>query len=585
MAPNSQRRWRVLATPKSTPEHSRWRRKRTAGTVVREVILPNAVGPALTRRVQPIAYAALLGAAYYFAARLGVAFRFENSQISVVWPASALLLAGLVLAPRRYWWLVLLAVAFAHFSAMSGATPVWRSTWQIMIFAMSAMIGAELLTRYAGRPLHFGNSRQVFAFTIISFGVSLLFALGTPSFIRSLVGLEEFGPLAAIRRAILSVATGFLLVTPVVLLWAHDRHRLWNAKMPLRNLEAGIMMSCVLAVGALALGIGPGIAQSPPFLLLVFLPLLWAAVRFGPKGAATALLVLAAMSIWATAMQAGPFVTITELPVWTLQLFWIVLWAPVMLIASVIREREQALSELQQQRNQLAHVTRVATVGALSGALAHELNQPLTSILANAQAGARLLSQRPVDLVELRTIFEDIAHQDKQAADVIRHFRSLLKHDAVEFEQVAVDSVVRHAIALGHSTIARARVQVNTTIPADVPAVRGDPVQLLQLVLNLIMNACDAMSGRPVPERRLSLQVVCNGHHQVEVVVADSGAGLPADEQRVFEPFFTTKAEGLGLGLTICRAIANAHGGRLWAENNARGGATFHLVLPEHPTV
>ena len=540
----------------------------------------------MTLSVQPIVYAALLGAAYYFAARLGVGFRFQNSQISVVWPASALLLAGVLLAPRRYWWLLLVATAIAHLWAMSGDIPLWRSIWQVVNIAMSAVIGAELLTRYAGGPLHFGNTRQVFAFTIISFGVSLLFALGTPSFIRSLVGLEEFGPLAAIRRATFSVAPGFLLVTPVVMLWAHDRHRLWDRKMPLRYLEAGVMMSCVLAVGALVFFSGPGIAQSPPLLLLVFVPLMWAAVRFGPRGAATALFFLAAISIWATAMQAGPFVAILELPVLTLQLYWIVLWAPVMLVASVIREREQALSELQQQRNQLAHVTRVATVGALSGALAHELNQPLTSILANAQAGARMLSRQPVDLVGLRIILDDIANQDKQAADVIHHFRSLLKHDAVQFEQVAVDSIVRNAIALGHSTIAMARVQVNTTIPADVPAVLGDPVQLLQLVLNLIMNACDAMSGRPMSERRLSLQVVCNGHHQVEVVVADSGAGLPADnEQGVFEPFFTTKADGLGLGLTICRAIANAHGGRLWAENNVRGGATFHLVLPEHPRV
>jgi signal transduction histidine kinase len=550
---------------------------------VPEAIQPNLVGPALTRRVQPIAYAAVLGAAYYFAARLGTGFRFQNSQISVVWPGSALLLAGLLLAPRRYWWALLLAVTVAHLSAMAGGTPVWRSIWQILIFPMSAIVGAELLERHVGRTLHFGSSRQVFAFTVISFGISLLFAVSTPSFIRSIIGLEDFGPLDAIRRATLSVATGFLLVTPVVMLWAHDRHRVWNRKMPLRYFEAGIMMSCVLTVGALALGIGPGIAQNPPLVLLVFLPLLWAAVRFGPTGAATALLVLAAISIWATAMQVGPFVTITEKPVLTLQLFWIVLWAPVMLIASVIREREQMLSELQQQRNQLAHVTRVATVGALSGALAHELNQPLTSILANAQAGARMLSRQPVDLAELRTIFNDIAHQDKQAADVIRHFRSLLKNGDAHFEHVRLDSVVRDAIALGHSRIAIARVQVHTTIPTDVPAVRGDPVQLLQLVLNLIMNACDAMSGRPVPERQLSLQVVSNGHHQVEIVVADSGAGLPADnEQGVFEPFFTTKAEGIGLGLTICRAIATAHGGRLWAENNVRGGATFHLVLPEH---
>jgi two-component system sensor kinase FixL len=320
-----------------------------------------------------------------------------------------------------------------------------------------------------------------------------------------------------------------------------------------------------------------------PGLLLWIVPsLLWVAVRFGPLGAATALLCVAALSLWGTASQQGPFVLALSVEnVTSLQLFWIVLGAPVLLLAASIREREQVEAALHEQRNQLAHITRVATVGELSGALAHELRQPLTAILANAQAGIHMLSAQKVDLNELREILKDISEQDMHAASVISHLRSLLREGESQFEEISIETIVRDALALGRNTIATSGVNVQAQIAGGLPRVHGDPVQLLQVMLNLIVNGCEATVSKPTAERQLWLQVTRPDQKHVEVRITDSGVGLPVGrEERVFEPFFTTKDKGLGLGLSIGRSIVRAHGGRLWGENSAQGGATFYLLLP-----
>ncbi|HEY0303827.1 MAG TPA: ATP-binding protein, partial [Longimicrobiales bacterium] len=236
--------------------------------------------------------------------------------------------------------------------------------------------------------------------------------------------------------------------------------------------------------------------------------------------------------------------------------------------------------ELHEQRIQLAHVTRVATVGTLSGALAHELGQPLTAILVNAEAALRMLDDRPLDLLELRGALEDISHQDRQATQIIRHLRAMLNKGDGHFRNVDVESTVREALAIGHSTMRLARIEARTRIAPDLPPVHGDAVQLLQVVVNLIMNSCEAMSGRGINDRHLYLQVWHEDRH-VRITVADTGVGLPRNhETTVFEPFYTTQKKGLGLGLAISQSIVAAHGGHLRAENNPEGGATFHLSLP-----
>ncbi len=251
---------------------------------------------------------------------------------------------------------------------------------------------------------------------------------------------------------------------------------------------------------------------------------------------------------------------------------------------SDITSRKTAEQEAREQRQELAHLTRVAMLGELSGALAHELNQPLTAILSNAQAAQRMLSREPVDMTELREILHDIAVDDRRAGQVIQRLRAMLKNDEPKLLPLDINELIKEVLSIIHSDLITRNIAVITELTPGLPPVYGDRVQLQQVLLNLIFNACEAMSGRPARECRLTLATVRDGTAAVRVSVVDRGTGIPPDQlERVFAPFFTTKEHGLGLGLPICRSIAVAHGGRLWASNNQDCGATFHLILPLQP--
>jgi len=245
-----------------------------------------------------------------------------------------------------------------------------------------------------------------------------------------------------------------------------------------------------------------------------------------------------------------------------------------------ITERRRAEHEVTEQRRQLAHLGRVALLGELSGALAHELNQPLAAILANARAAQRMLNRDPLDVAELRNILEDIAADDRRAGSVIHRVRALLRKGDTEPQQVVANEVVIEVLELAHSDLIQRGVTATTRFASQLPSTAADRVQLQQVLLNLIVNACDAMTESPVAERRLSIETADEGS-AVRISVSDTGTGITAvPVDAVFEPFITSKEHGLGLGLSICRSIVDAHGGRMWAENNSGCGATFHVLLP-----
>jgi signal transduction histidine kinase len=551
------------------------------------------ISPEATVSLKPAlllgSYTVLLAAVYYLATKAGIGLRFANSQVGVAWPANAILVCALLLTPRSRWWLVLLATSLAHAAALGDSIPVWRLLWQIAGIAVFAIASVEALRRFAGLPLLFESIRQTVAYICVSLAVPALFALTTAAVVRSALHLENtYMPGVVWLRTTLANATALLLVAPVVLLWIRHGAPQLRQLSARRRAEIAAIVLTLLAVALLAFGTGPEIAQVRGLLVWVFPPLLWAAVRFGPLGASTALFTIAALSLWGTARELGAFILVTEADlVLSLQLFWIAICTPVMLLAAVISERERAEEALQEQRNELAHVTRVTTASELSGALAHELSQPLTSILANAEAAIRLIDRQPPDIREVKEILEDIRQQDERAADVIDRLRLLLKRGQPDFGTLDIETVVLDALKLSRSTVEIAGADVQTQFAPGLPGVRADPVQLLQVVLNLIVNACESMSRAQAHERHLRLYAVPLDGKHVQLSVADSGPGLPkgADEQ-LFQPFFTTKPNGLGLGLAICRSIATAHRGRLWGENNPGSGATFHLVLPidgSHP--
>ena len=239
-----------------------------------------------------------------------------------------------------------------------------------------------------------------------------------------------------------------------------------------------------------------------------------------------------------------------------------------------------AETEAQERREQVTHLTRVAILGELSGALAHELNQPLTAILSNAQAAELLLTRGDFDREELLEILKDIVADDKRAGEVIRRLRELLKRGKADFQPLDVNLLVGEVLLLARGQVVAHHVKLASRLGADIPLSCGDRVQLQQVLLNLLINACEAMDATEPAERTLAVSTaVRNGF--VSVTVVDSGSGLaPHVADRLFEPFLTTKAKGLGLGLSICRSIVGVHGGHLSGTNNSERGATFELRLP-----
>ena len=244
-----------------------------------------------------------------------------------------------------------------------------------------------------------------------------------------------------------------------------------------------------------------------------------------------------------------------------------------------ITRQKQAGAEAQLQREELAHLSRVATLSALSGSLAHELSQPLASILSNAQAGQRFMSQDPPDLVELRAIFADIVSADRRAGEIIERLRTMLRRGEVALQPVSVNESLEELLRLTRSDLIARGVSVSNLATGDLPPAMTDRVQLQQVLLNLIVNACDAMESNPPEDRNLTLTTFI-AQNEMRIGVLDCGVGLPDDVETLFQPFHTTKDGGLGMGLSICRTLVTSHGGRLWAERRAERGAAFYVALP-----
>jgi signal transduction histidine kinase len=245
-------------------------------------------------------------------------------------------------------------------------------------------------------------------------------------------------------------------------------------------------------------------------------------------------------------------------------------------------QRKRTAAELLKLQQKLTHLSRVALLGELSGALAHELQQPLTAILCNVQAAQILIGNAPPRLEELSEILEEIIDEDKHAGQIIQRLRALLLRGETHFQHIEIGELLRDVLSLARGTLMEHNVQLSTRIDETIPPVWGDRVGLQQVVLNLIVNACESMSSNHARDRRIEVVAEIGAEHNAVLIsVLDCGRGIDPDKlERVFDPFFTTKEQGLGLGLSICQSIVSAHGGRLWATNRSDRGTGVHFSLP-----
>ncbi len=253
--------------------------------------------------------------------------------------------------------------------------------------------------------------------------------------------------------------------------------------------------------------------------------------------------------------------------------------AHVMAAVTDLSARQKMEYEMAMERESIAHLARVTMLGELSGSLAHELNQPLTAILSNAQAAQRILHRDPSDLEQVQEILADIVDTDRRAGQVIGRLRSLLRREAREFVPLDINDVVQECVRLMRNDLLNRRVACRLNLMPGLPGCMGDPIQLQQVLMNLMRNASDALPDEPA-ERIIKIRTQ-RTDTGVCTEVVDSGSGIPADMlERIFTPFETTKPTGMGMGLAVCRTIVRAHGGRIWAENAKPRGARVSFELP-----
>ncbi|MFL5246330.1 MAG: sensor histidine kinase [Myxococcales bacterium] len=246
-------------------------------------------------------------------------------------------------------------------------------------------------------------------------------------------------------------------------------------------------------------------------------------------------------------------------------------------------KRVHAEAETLKLRDQLAHAGRVSMLGELAASLAHELNQPLTAIYTNAQAAQRFLDRSRPDLSEALNALHDLGQDCRRAGDVLGRLRQMFRRHETERVPLGAGVLVEHVLMLLHEDAVARGVEIKLDVEPDLPLVRGDRVQLEQVLMNLLVNAFEAVAGIPSGPKQVTVRAYARDGF-VEVAVLDSGKGIARNElERIFEPFFTRKPNGMGMGLAICRTIVEAHGGRISADNRSERGAVFELSLPALP--
>jgi PAS domain S-box-containing protein len=571
-----------------------------------------------------------------------------------------------------------------------------------------ALIGAIGLRWLIGPRLRFDSFQHVSTFVLVGGFLAASASSFLDAAFVTLIGWGEGSYWGLWHARFFSNLLGNLTLVPLIVTWASGGIETLRRTALRAWIEPALVTLGLLAISIVVFSRPAGSSEATPVLLYAPVPfLLWAAVRLGPLGTSTSLVLLLLLAVWGAIHGLGPFVSGSpfDSALW-IQLFLIVLSIPLLFLTAAIEERERSKAalrsseerfakafmsspdamvitntrngrivavndrwealfgyararavgstmwelgmfssardaaaleeatssrgrvsdlelalrsetgelrqaligaetaelagepcfiaiirdltdqrraerEAQERQRELAHLGRVATLGELSGALAHELSQPLTAMLSNAEAAQRMLAQRSADIGEVREILSDIVRQNTRVGEVIRRLRALFKKGDTQFQLCDLNEIVAEALELAHGDLVLHGVAVSTRLGASLPSVNGDRIQLQQVLLNLIHNACEAMNTVQPSERKLSVRSEATADGMVQVCVSDNGPGVPATvRERLFEPFFTTKPQGLGLGLSITRSIIASHGGRLWVSNHPTRGAMFCFTLP-----
>ena len=530
--------------------------------------------------------ALLVALGYYLAARVGFAFTLQPHPISTLWPPNALLMAALLLTPVNWWWALLAAVLPAHLLAelQSGVPPAMVLGWYVSNCS-EALIGAGLVRVFVPGALRLDSLRSAGMFLAWGAFVAPLASSFLDAGFVTLIGWGKGEYLELVRLRFASNVLANLTIVPVVVTCATYGLQRFRSQPLTRRAEAVLLLAGLIVASLVVFDLPLFDANFAPALFYAPLPfLLWAAMRLGVVGTAAALAVLVLVTIFGAVNGLGPFTGGSpQDTARDMQLFLIAVSVPMLLFAVALEERARSEREAHEQRLQLTHLSRVAMLGEMSGGLAHELNQPLTAILSNAQAAQALIANKAMDEAELLDILRDIVSAEQRAGEVILRLRALFKRGETYFQRLDVNEVVGEVMSLAHGDLATRSIEATLQLAPTLPPIQGDRIQLQQVLLNLVMNASEAMAGNVSGERKLTVRTIGAGG-KVHISVIDRGPGFPADmHEKLFEPYFTTKPQGLGLGLSISRSIISAHHGKLWGVGTPKRGASFHISLPRSP--
>jgi len=532
----------------------------------------------------------LTGFAYYVATEIAWALCFPNSKVSLLFPPHAVLVVVLLLLPTRHWWAYTLATILAHFVATQQAHwPVLYALHCEAFDAVQNVLAAAGIRLFIKSPLNKITLRDAIVFVLIAV---IIVPFGTALWGAAFTVSNGFGTDYWVEWRNLGISNGVtaVVLVPALLLVAERLSRRGSRTKTVRLLEGSLLALGIMIVGAYVFAIVPAGPDTSPALLYAPIPLLiWAALRFGLGGISAAMLVVTFQAIWGAMHGHGPFLQQSPAEnALALQMFLIVTGTPLMFLSVLLEDdkrSQQALHEVEEDarrhREQINQLSRVSLLGEMTALLAHELNQPLSAIVSNASAGTRFIDQGREDSATLRDILVDVASDALRANDIIGNVRNTIKKGDPTRRRIDLNDLVTNVAHVVRPDAVAYSCEVKTSLAKDLPPIEGDPVQIQQVLVNLVSNAFDAMRQTPPGQRKVEISTDGNGDGEVRLSVRDHGTGIrPEVYERLFDQFFTTKEHGLGMGLAIVRSIVESHGGKIDAENVADGGARFHFTLP-----
>jgi len=532
----------------------------------------------------------LTGVAYYVTTELAWALCFPNSKVSLLFPPHAVLVVILLLVPVRHWWAYTLATVLAHFVATQQAHwPVLYALHCEVFDAVQNILVAAGIRLFIKSPLQGITLSDAVVFVLIAV---IIVPFGTAFWGAAFTISNHFGTHYWVEWRNLGISNGVtaVVLVPALLLAVNRLSRNGGRVTRAHIIEGSLLALGIVLVGAFVFDKVPAGPETSPALLYAPIPLLiWASLRFGLGGISTAMLVVTFQAIWGAMHGRGPFLLQSPAEnALALQMFLIVTGTPLMFLTVVLGDEKRSLhalheveKEARHHREQINLLSRVSLLGEMTASLAHELNQPLSAIISNANAGMRFIDRGKEDPETLRDIFVEVVADGHRAHDIIQNVRNTIKKGDPDRHHLNLNELVTkiaHAVrpdALAYSC------EVETLLTEDLPLIEGDPVQIQQLLVNLVSNAFDAMKQTPPGRRKVEISTAGNVDGEVRLTVRDHGSGIPTEvHDRLFDQFFTTKEQGLGMGLAIVRSIVEAHGGQIDAENVADGGARFYFTLP-----